>query len=123
MFGRLIPSNLMDQLHPAILNLIDNPITVLFIHRWFAFAVLIVAIAAYWLVHSRQFPADVEAGVNLMVVLVLLQIVLGISILTSHVQIGIALLHQANAIALFATSVYLLHRLRAADRRTAGREA
>ncbi len=122
LFDRLIPSSLLDQAQPAILNLIDNPITVLFIHRWFAFAVLIVASAAYWLVHSRQFPADVEAGVNLMVVLVLLQIVLGISILTSHVQIGIALLHQANAIALFATSVYLLHRLRGADRRTAARE-
>jgi heme a synthase len=123
MFGRLIPSNWLGQLQPAILNLINNPITVLFIHRWFAFAVLIVASAAYWLVHSQQFPPDVEAGVNLLAVLVLLQIVLGISVLISHVQIGIALLHQANAIALFATAVYLLHRLRAVDRRTSGREA
>lgn len=117
--GRLIPAELFSQLKPAAVNAIDNPLTVLFIHRWFAFVVLLVAGVAYWIVHSREMPADVETGVNLIVALVLLQIILGISILVSHVAIGIALLHQANALALFVTSVYLLHRLRAADRRSA----
>ena len=119
MFGRLIPAGMLESLKPAVLNLIDNPLTVVFIHRWFAFIVLIVAGAPYWLVRSRKLPEDVETGVNLIVALVLLQIILGISILVSHVQIEIALLHQANAIALFAATVFLLHRLRAADHRAA----
>lgn len=117
--GKLVPPDLLSQLQPAIANVINNPMTVLFIHRWWAFGVLIVVGVVYWIVHSREMPTDVEIAVNLSVVLVLIQIVLGISILISHVQIGIALLHQANALALFVTTIYLLHRLRAADRRAA----
>ncbi len=116
MFGRLIPADLFSQLKPAILNVIESPLTVVFIHRWFAFIVLIVAALAYWMVHRRELPLDVETGVNLVIALVLIQIILGIIVVVSHVQIQIALLHQANAIALFASTIYLLHRLRAADR-------
>ncbi len=117
--GKLVPPNLLSQFQPAIANVINNPMTVLFIHRWWAFGVLIVVGVVYWIVHSREMPMDVEMAVNLIVALVLIQIVLGISILISHVQIGIALLHQANALALFVTTIYLLHRLRAADQRAA----
>ena len=56
-------------------------------------------------------------GINLVVILVILQIILGILVLHYHVEIVIALLHQANAIALFAAMVYVLNRLYATDRR------
>ncbi len=59
------------------------------------------------------------AGIQVIVTLVLLQIGLGVYVVVSHGQIAIALLHQANAIALFAATVYLLHRLRAADQKLA----
>jgi len=119
MFGRLMPPDMFDQLKPAIANVIDNPMTVLFIHRWFAFVVLIAAGIAYWRIRSRKLPRNIEAGVTVLVLLVLVQIVLGITILLSHVEIAVALLHQANALALFVALVYLLHRLRAADQRAA----
>jgi heme a synthase len=115
MFGRFAPPDLLDQLQPAVANLIDNPLTVLFVHRWFAFVVLIAAGAAFWFIHSRRLSRDIELGVNILVALVLLQIALGITILLSHVEIAVALLHQANALALFVAMVYLLHRLRSAD--------
>jgi heme a synthase len=117
--GKLVPQGLLSGFTPALLNLVNNPLTVVFIHRWFAFIVLIATAVAYWLVHARELPLDVETGVNLIIALVLIQITLGILILVSHVQIAIALLHQANAIALFAAIIYLLHRLRAADRKAA----
>ncbi len=117
--GRLVPPGLLSQLQPAVLNIVDNPMTVVFIHRWWAFGVLIFVGIVYWIVHTRQMPLDIETGLNVLVALVLLQIILGISILISHVAIAIALLHQANALALFVATVYLLHRLRAADRRAA----
>ena len=41
---------------------------------------------------------------------------LGISVVLSRVQTAIALLHQANALALFVVVIYMLNRLRAADR-------
>ena len=118
-FGKLIPPGLLDTLRPAIANLIDNPLTVVFIHRWFAFAVLVAAGAIYMIVQQRKLPYDIEVAANLVMSLVLIQIVLGITILVTHVQIAVALLHQANAIALFASTVFLLHRLRAADQRMA----
>ncbi len=117
MFGQLVPPGLLDQLRPAIANVINNPLTVLFIHRWFAFVVLIVAFVAYRIIHSQKLPRDVEIGANIVVLLGLLQITLGITVLLSHVEIAVALLHQANALALFTATVYLLHRLRAADLR------
>ncbi len=120
--GKLVPPGMLSQLQPALANLVDNPVTVVFIHRWWAFGVLILMGVVYWIIHSREMPIDIETGVNLLVALVLIQIILGISILVSHVEIAIALLHQANALALFVTTVYLLHRLRAADRRVAVRQ-
>jgi heme a synthase len=116
-FGKLFPPGLLDTLRPAIANIINNPLTVVFIHRWFAFAVLIAAGVVYMMVHERKLPLDVETAINLVVSLILIQIVLGITILVTHVEIAIALLHQANAIFLFTATVYLLHRLRASDRR------
>jgi cytochrome c oxidase assembly protein subunit 15 len=118
MFGRLVPPNMLDQLQPAIANLLDNPLTVLFIHRWFAFVVLIAAVVAFRHIHARKLAPDIELGVSILVALVLLQIMLGITVLLSHVEIAVALLHQANALAMFITMVYLQHRLRAADGRS-----
>ncbi len=117
MIGQLIPPGLLDQVHPVILNLIDAPLTVVFIHRWFAFVVLAAAAIIYWLIHKQGFPAEVMKGINLVSVLIILQIILGILVLRSQVQITIALMHQTNAIALFAAMIYLLHRLRAADQK------
>ena len=115
MLGQLIPQGLLTQVQPVLLNLIDAPLTVVFIHRWFAFVVLAAVASIYWLIRKQGFSADVMKGIDLVGVLVILQITLGILVLRSQVQIAIALLHQANAILLFASVVYLLHRLRNAD--------
>jgi cytochrome c oxidase assembly protein subunit 15 len=115
MLGQLIPQGLLSQVHPLLLNLIDAPLTVVFIHRWFAFIVLAAAFGIFWLIHKQGYPADVTMGINLVTILVILQIFLGILVLRSQVLIPIALLHQANAIGLFASMVYLLHRLHAND--------
>jgi len=44
-----------------------------------------------------------------------LQIILGILTILSYVNIVVALLHQAGAIALFALTIYFIHRFRALD--------
>ena len=117
MLGKLIPQGLLDQVQPKILNLIDAPLTVVFIHRWWAFVVLAAAVYIFRLIHKQKYAPDVMNGINLVVILVILQIILGILVLHYHVEIVIALLHQANAIALFAAMVYVLNRLYDTDRR------
>ncbi len=115
MLGQLIPHGLLSQVEPPLLNLIDAPATVVFIHRWFAFVGLIVAVWIYWLIRKQNFSAEIMKSINLVLVLVVLQIALGILVILYHVNIPLALLHQANALALFSATIYVLHRLRAAD--------
>jgi heme A synthase len=51
---------------------------------------------------------------------VVLQIALGVWTILSYVNIVVALVHQANAIVLFALAVYFIHRFRALDAGKAG---
>jgi cytochrome c oxidase assembly protein subunit 15 len=116
MLGRLIPQGLLSQVQPAALNLVDAPLTVAFIHRWLAFAVLIVALIIYESVRRGILDNQLRTCIALLVTLTALQIALGIAVVLSRVEIMLALVHQLNAIGLFATTVYLLHRLRGRDR-------
>ncbi len=115
MLGKLVPDGLLSQVQPAILNLVNAPLTVVFIHRWFAFVGLLIAIAIYTFIRRQKFPPQVMQAIHVVIALVCLQIALGITVVLTQVQIAVALLHQANAIALFTSTVYLLHRLRASD--------
>jgi cytochrome c oxidase assembly protein subunit 15 len=116
MLGQLIPSGLLSQIQPPLMNLIAAPLTVVFIHRWFAFIGLITAIICYWLIQRQKIANDIKFALNLLLTLALLQITLGILVILSNVQIAIALIHQANALLLFSATIFLLNRLRAADK-------
>jgi len=117
MLGQLIPGGLLSQIQPPLMNLIAAPLTVVFIHRWFAFVGLATAILLYWLIQRQKISKEIKSALNLILTLVFLQIILGILIILSGVQIAIALLHQANALLLFSATIFLLHRLRAADQK------
>lgn len=109
MFGKLVPPNLFS----SIINIVEAPQTIVFIHRWFAFAVLIAMVAFYLSARKENKATPVQNGLNWLLALVLFQIVLGILTVVLHVQIVIALAHQAGALALFAMLIYFMHRLRA----------
>lgn len=111
MFGKWIPPNLFS----SVVNLLESPQTIVFIHRWFAFAVLIAVPFAYYVSKKLNHPQDLLTGLKWLISIVVLQIVLGIWTVLSFVNIVIALLHQANAIVLFGLAVYFLHRFRALD--------
>ncbi len=111
MLGKLIPPNLFN----SFINVIENPFTIVFIHRWFAFVVLAAVIYVYYIVRKRNYRPDLLKGLGWLIAAVSLQIVLGILTILSYVHIVIALLHQAGAIALFALAIYFIHRFRALD--------
>ena len=54
---------------------------------------------------------QIRKGAAALVVIVLVQIGLGISVVVFGVPIGLALLHQTTALLMFATAIYLNHRL------------
>jgi cytochrome c oxidase assembly protein subunit 15 len=111
MFGRLVPPNLFS----SFINILETPQTIVFIHRWFAFAVFIAVAALYFFVRKQNNPVEIKNGLNWLLGLVLLQIILGILTVLLHVQLAIALAHQAGALSLFALMIYFIHRLRALD--------
>ena len=115
MLGKLIPPNLF---HSAI-NLIETAQTIVFIHRWLAWLVLVAAGFMYWQARVYKYYGEVKNGIVWLVVAVAIQITLGIVTVLSSVNIVIALLHQATAIGLFALGVYFIHRFRALDRKEA----
>ena len=113
MFGKLIPPNLFSSL----INIFESPQTIVFIHRWFAFAVFISMIALYVTARKENHSIEIKNGLNWLLALVAFQIMLGILTVLLHVQIAIALAHQAAAVLLFALMIYFIHRLRAIDSR------
>ena len=98
------------MLQPFIVNLVDNPVVVQFIHRWLAFAVAAAAGVLAMLAWRRGAFAPALA----VVIGVIVQIVLGIATLLSGVDLWIAVSHQAMAALLLAAMVVAAHRLGAA---------
>lgn len=113
MFGRWIPTEALRGAGPAWLQVFENPITVHFVHRWLAFVVLAAVVWAWLRLRrpERLVPAEVRPASGLLLALVLVQVGLGIATVLSGVTLWIALAHQATAVALFATAVFLNHRL------------
>ncbi len=109
MFGEWIPPDLFG----SFIAIFKSPQTIIFIHRWFAFVVLIAIVAFY--ISARK-GDEIQNGLNWLLGLVVFQIVLGILTVVLHVQIIIALAHQAGALGLFALLIYFIHRLRASDK-------
>lgn len=94
-------------LEPAMRNFVDNPITVQFVHRWLAFAVLAMAIALAAKAKragGRRESLFLHAAVGL-------QILLGIATLMTGVQLHLAVAHQGMAVVVIAAFLAAAHRL------------
>jgi heme a synthase len=109
--GALIPSaaRLFFET-PWWRNLFDNTLTVQFEHRMIAYALFVLALVhALDAVRSRAGAA--VNGALWLAAVVTLQGVLGILTLLNHVPLGLALAHQAGAIAVLTVAVFQAERL------------
>ncbi|MBI5953321.1 MAG: COX15/CtaA family protein [Chloroflexi bacterium] len=116
MFGKLIPPGLFG----SWLDLFETPQTIVFVHRWLAWLGLVAVPAVFYVVRKQNYPRDIQSGLLWLTGAVALQITLGVLTVLSYVNIVIALVHQANALLLFALGIYFLHRFRALASRAAG---
>jgi cytochrome c oxidase assembly protein subunit 15 len=107
MDGAIIPSGL-GVMEPWYLNAFENVLTVQFNHRMAGYAIALLAAFNLWLA-CRGNSGQIRRLALLSFAGVLVQIALGIFALLSHLQIGLALAHQAGALALFALALYQLH--------------
>jgi cytochrome c oxidase assembly protein subunit 15 len=107
MDGALIPHGL-DVMAPFWRNLFENALTVQFIHRSIAYAIVAYVGWLLWRQHRAGGFSGVNGWLPRIGVLVLLQVVLGIATLLAMVPISLALGHQALAFMLAgAVTAYL----------------
>ena len=111
MDGAFVPSGLL-AMDPAWRNFFESALTVQFVHRMFAYVVLL---AVAWhivrvLRHTQEGPQQLSIGLLGMVVV--LQVLLGIWTLLARVPISLGLLHQGGAIVLLGAALWHLHVMR-----------
>jgi len=115
--GQWLPDSI-NRMSPGWKNFLDNRITVQFIHRGFAYTLLVLVII--WTVYARKFRGSALFSRTkfLPMLLVLLQVLLGIgTVLTSPygdnlVWFGVA--HQFVAIMFLMSIVFMMYILRPA---------
>ncbi len=110
MNGSLLPPNGWSQ-DPLLINLVENLATVQWVHRVMATVLLVGVILLY--VKIRR-DATLERfqkwGLGFML-LVMLQYILGVTTLLTHVQTGVAVTHQATALVIVGFVLTFLHRV------------
>ena len=115
----LIPESFYHALNTmGWFALIDNHSGVQLAHRYLAYLVVILVAAIYWFAVKNASSGNLalstgqRQALNLLLIFVAVQFVLGVLTLIMKVPILLGVLHQAGAFFLFAGIIYLLHRLK-----------
>jgi heme a synthase len=114
MDGRLIPAGLFE-LSPLWRNFFENIVTVQFDHRVLA-TLLFLIIPAFWfragkLASENKLSPMARTGSHLLLGALALQITLGISTLLLVVPVPLAAAHQAGAIILLTSAIFVSQQL------------
>lgn len=104
MNGEWVPSAL-TALTPMWRNLFENAIAIQFIHRCLAMLVLLSVVGLFFHSAKQRF----ETGAIWLLVIVVVQILLGISALVLTVPIALGAAHQAGAVALLSCAIWVAH--------------
>ncbi|MCQ0969731.1 COX15/CtaA family protein [Paracoccus sp. TK19116] len=110
MGGEWIPEAIWD---PTLgwRNLFENPALVQFVHRMVAYLLAIFAVVV-WL-RARRSPHPVTRGAfTAMIAMVVVQVALGIFTIIHGAPLGLALIHQLGAVALFVLIIRARHHAR-----------
>lgn len=121
--GRLIPEGIWDE-RLGLRNFFENTATVQFDHRSLAYGTL----ASVGVLHaslaraggSKVLPRAVVRGAVALGAAVAAQATLGIVTLILYVPVELGAAHQAGALAVWTTSLWMMHSVQATVRGTAG---
>jgi heme a synthase len=111
MNGHIIPPDYLT-LEPWYRNLFDNMAAVQFNHRLIAWLIAILATAFWLMSRGVRLTPRARRACDALALVLALQITLGVSTLLLVVPLTLATAHQAGAMILFATSLWVSHELR-----------
>jgi cytochrome c oxidase assembly protein subunit 15 len=107
----LVPPGLF-ALDPTWRNFFENMTTVQFDHRLLAITTFVLIIVYWWRARGADLPSRARVSSTALLAVAVLQVVLGIATLLFGIPIALAAAHQATALLLFTTVLYLVHSLR-----------
>jgi heme a synthase len=111
MEGRLIPPSLLF-LDPAVLNFVQNPIAVQWVHRVLG-TVLALAVLALFVQVARAKVDTLSRRMNVtMLALMAAQYLLGVLTLVYFVPVTLGVIHQGMAMVIFGVWIVWLHHVR-----------
>jgi cytochrome c oxidase assembly protein subunit 15 len=112
MDGAVIPEGL-SLLSPWVLNLLENPTGVQFLHRGLALITVVAIVFLWWRARRMPLSNAGRAAMRWLVAVALLQVGIGIATLLLVVPLPLAITHQAGALALLTVALIARHASRA----------
>jgi cytochrome c oxidase assembly protein subunit 15 len=112
MNGEWIPSTFLS-IEPWWRDLVENPISIHFLHRLFGAIASLSAVGLAWWVHRRARTRVERSLAWLLAGLTLLQFALGALVVIWSVPLHAAIAHQACAFIMLSVAVILAHTQRA----------
>jgi len=111
MFGALVPDQIYTQAN-LVANMFEDPVTVMFNHRLLAvLTFLLICLFCYTGIKNTP-PGPVRKGISILLLVAVVQVTLGISTIVMHVPITLAATHQAVALILFSSGLFVCSALK-----------
>lgn len=110
MGGQLIPEGI-GALSPWYMNPLENMVTIQFNHRWLGTLTFALLFAWYLYGRARWTDKRISKSFKLVGMMVLIQWILGVSVLLMQVPISLGAMHQAGGVLVFGMLLFNLHAL------------
>ena len=111
MGASLFPAEGLDM-SPLWQNFFENHATVQFTHRWLAITTFLCVVALWWKGRVHNLTDRAVKARHMVLACAVLQLALGILTLLTQVVLPIAVLHQAGALLLFGSLIWLIYELK-----------
>lgn len=108
--GQFMHPTVLSEQNPVYLNFIEGKSGVQFIHRNLAYVVVLIILIIWYKARNLVVDTNQIKGINLMLILVGLQFILGVLTLIYQVPVWLGLAHQIMAFFLLAAMTFTLHR-------------
>ncbi|WP_310992341.1 COX15/CtaA family protein [Aequorivita marina] len=108
--GKWIHETVTTEQVPVWRNFIEGKSGVQFVHRYLAYIVVAVIFYIWYKARKMQLTVPQKNGINLLLILVLVQFTLGVFTLLYQVPVTLGVLHQVTAFFLLAGMTFVLHR-------------
>jgi cytochrome c oxidase assembly protein subunit 15 len=108
--GKFMHETVYSEQNPTYLNFIEGKSGVQFVHRILAFVVVGFILAVYFKAKKFTLSSYQTKGLNLLVIILGLQFLLGVFTILLQVPVWLGVAHQVGAFFLLSAMTFTLHR-------------